>query len=40
MTDGLKSAILILKDKGLGVRKTCRKLGTRCAIYHKVVDEC
>ena len=39
MTDGLKSAILILKDKGLGVRETCRKLGIGCATYYKVVAE-
>ncbi len=39
MTDGLKSAILILKDKGLGVRETCRKLGIGCATYYKVVGE-
>ena len=39
MTDGLKSAILILKEKGLGVRETCRKLGIGCATYYKVVGE-
>jgi DNA invertase Pin-like site-specific DNA recombinase len=39
MTDGLKSAILILKDKGLGVRETCRKLGIGCATYYKVVGK-
>ena len=39
MTDGLKSAILILKDKGLGVRETCRKPGIGCATYYKVVGE-
>ncbi|MCF8194751.1 MAG: recombinase family protein [Polynucleobacter sp.] len=39
MTDGLKSAILILKDKGLGVRETCRKLGIGCATYYKVIGE-
>ena len=39
MTDGLKSAILILTDKGVGVRETCRKLGIGCATYFKVIGE-
>ena len=39
MTDGLKTAILIFKDKGLGVRETCRKLGIGCATYYKVIGE-
>ena len=39
MTDGLKSAILILKDKGLGVRETCRKLRIGIGTYYKEIGE-
>ena len=39
LNDGLKQAVLILKDKGVGVRETCRKLGIGCATYYKVVEE-
>jgi len=39
MTDGMKSAIRILKDKGVGVRETCRQLGIGSATYYKVVRE-
>ena len=39
LNDGLKQAVLILKDKGVGVRETCRKLCIGCATYYKVVEE-
>ena len=31
------NAVLILKDKGVGVRETCRKLGIGCATYYSVI---
>jgi hypothetical protein len=39
MNDGLINAIRILKDKGVGVRETCRQLGIGTASYYKVVRE-
>ena len=39
VNDGVRNAVLILKDKGVGVRETCRKLGIGCATYYSVVNE-
>jgi DNA invertase Pin-like site-specific DNA recombinase len=39
MNEGMKSAIKILKEKGVGVRETCRQLGIGSATYYKVVRE-
>ena len=39
VNDGVRNAVLILKDKGVGVRETCRKLGIGCATYYSVVKE-
>jgi DNA invertase Pin-like site-specific DNA recombinase len=39
MNEGLINAIRILKDKGVGVRETCRQLGIGTASYYKVVRE-
>lgn len=38
VNDGVKNAVLILKDKGVGVRETCRKLGIGCATYYSAVN--
>ena len=35
---GIKNAVLILKDKGVGVREICRKLGIGCTTYYTVVN--
>ena len=37
VNDGVRNAVLILKEKGVGVRETCRKLGIGCATYYSVV---
>ncbi len=37
--DGVRNAILILKDKGVGVRETCRQLKIGPASYYKVIRE-
>jgi len=37
VNDGVRNAVLILKDKGVGVRETCRKLGIGCATYYSIV---
>ncbi len=37
VNDGVRNAVLILKDKGVGVRETCRKLGIGCATYYSVL---
>lgn len=39
VNDGVRNAVLILKDKGVGVRETCRKLGIGCATYYSVVNK-
>ena len=39
MNEGMKSAIKILKEKGVGVRETCRQLAIGSATYYKVVRE-
>lgn len=39
MNDGLRNAILILKEKGVGVRSTCRQLGIGTNSYYSVVRE-
>ena len=39
MNDGVRNAILILKDKGVGVRETCRQLKIGPASYYKVIRE-
>jgi DNA invertase Pin-like site-specific DNA recombinase len=39
MNDGLRNAILILKEKGVGVRETCRQLGIGTNSYYSVVKE-
>ncbi len=39
MTEGLRNAIKILADKGVGVRATCKQLGIGSATYYKVVRE-
>jgi len=39
VNDGVRNAVLILKDKGVGVRETCRKLGIGCATYYSVVRQ-
>lgn len=38
VNDGLRSAVLILKEKGVGVREICRKLGIGCGTYYSVVS--
>lgn len=37
VNDGVRNAVLILKEKGVGVRETCRKLGIGCGTYYSVV---
>jgi hypothetical protein len=39
MNDGIKNAILLLKEKGCGVRETCRQLGIGTNSYYKVVRD-
>ena len=39
VNDGVRNAVLILKEKGVGVRETCRKLGIGCATYYSVVNQ-
>jgi len=39
VNDGVRNAVLILKEKGVGVRETCRKLGIGCATYYSVVNK-
>jgi DNA invertase Pin-like site-specific DNA recombinase len=39
VNNGVRNAILILKDKGVGVRETCRKLGIGCATYYSAIRE-
>lgn len=39
MNDGVRNAILILKDKGVRVRETCRQLKISPASYYKVVRD-
>ena len=39
MNEGMRSAIKIFADKGVGVRETCRQLGIGSATYYKVVRE-
>lgn len=39
MTKGLKNAILLLNEKGVGVRLTCRQLGIGTNSYYSVVKE-
>jgi DNA invertase Pin-like site-specific DNA recombinase len=39
MNDGIRNAILLLKEKGCGVRETCRQLGIGTNSYYKVVKE-
>jgi DNA invertase Pin-like site-specific DNA recombinase len=38
INEGICNAVLILKDKGLGVRETCRKLGIGCGTYYSIVN--
>ena len=38
VNDGIRNAVLILKEKGVGVRETCRKLGIGCATYYSVIS--
>jgi len=37
MNDGVRNAVKILADKGVGVRETCRQLGIGSATYYKVI---
>jgi DNA invertase Pin-like site-specific DNA recombinase len=37
VNDGIRSAVLVLREKGLGVREVCRKLGIGCGTYYSVV---
>lgn len=37
VNDGIKSAVLVLREKGLGIREICRKLGIGCGTYYSVV---
>ena len=39
VNEGVKNAVLILKDKGVGVRETCQKLGIGYATYYSVVNK-
>ena len=39
VNDGIRNAVLILKEKGVGVRETCRKLGIGCATYYSVINQ-
>ena len=38
VNDGVRNAVLILKERGVGVRETCRKLGIGCGTYYSVVN--
>ena len=40
MTPSLKSAILELKEKGMGPKRICSLLKVGCGTYYKVVDTC
>ncbi len=37
MNDGVRNAILVFKEKGVGVRETCRRLKIGQASYYKVI---
>ena len=39
VNEGVKNAVLILKDKGVEVRETCQKLGIGYATYYSVVNK-
>ncbi len=39
MNDGVRNAIKILQEKGVGVRETCRQLKIGPASYYKVIRE-
>jgi len=39
VNEGIKNAVLILKDKGVGVRETCQKLGIGYATSYSVVNK-
>jgi DNA invertase Pin-like site-specific DNA recombinase len=36
INNGVRNAIRILADKGVGVRETCRQLGIGSATYYKL----
>ena len=36
VNQGVRNAVLILREKGVGVRETCRRLGIGCATYYSV----
>jgi DNA invertase Pin-like site-specific DNA recombinase len=38
VNDGIRSAVLVLREKGLGIREICRKLGIGCGTYYSVVS--
>jgi len=38
VNDGIRSAVLVLREKGLGIREICRKLGIGCGTYYSVVN--
>ena len=37
VNDGIRSAVLVLREKGLGIREICRKLGIGCGTYYSVI---
>jgi hypothetical protein len=39
MNDGIRNAILLLKEKGRGIGETCRQIGIVTNSYYKVVRE-
>jgi DNA invertase Pin-like site-specific DNA recombinase len=36
---GIKEALFMLRDKGIGVRESCRRLGIGCGSYYKIISE-
>jgi DNA invertase Pin-like site-specific DNA recombinase len=38
VNDGIRSAVLVLREKGIGIREICRKLGIGCGTYYSVVN--
>lgn len=38
MNDGIRHAAIALKEKGVGVREICKKLGIGCGTYYSAVN--
>lgn len=39
INNGIKEALFMLRDKGVGVRESCRRLGIGCGSYYKIIGE-